>query len=163
MPEIEVSASAWHSRVQSSITIRIRIRRPSMNWSAAKSADQRSFGAEKWSAIIGGSVQVFRTVRCDMDKASTSRSGRSVSVNLSGCLLRPIGGRMVKSLRPPPDIVCAKRDCMRESDLRNIAGHPPGTPICVRRNDAIFAMMPTLIDRRWRGRVHLETWRHWPR
>ena len=45
IPEIEVSAtSARHSRVQSSTTIRTRMRRPSMSWSATKSSDQRSFG-----------------------------------------------------------------------------------------------------------------------
>jgi ubiquinone/menaquinone biosynthesis C-methylase UbiE len=41
----EVSAtSARHSRVQSSTTIRMLMRRPSMNWSATKSTDQRSLG-----------------------------------------------------------------------------------------------------------------------
>jgi hypothetical protein len=43
IPEIEVSAtSARHSRVQSSTTTKMRRRRPSMSWSAAKSTDQQS-------------------------------------------------------------------------------------------------------------------------
>jgi hypothetical protein len=43
-PGIEVSAtSARHSRVQSSITARIRNLRPSIIWSCTKSSDQRSF------------------------------------------------------------------------------------------------------------------------
>jgi hypothetical protein len=43
-PGIEVSAtSGTHSRVQSSITARMRNLRPSIIWSCTKSSDQRSF------------------------------------------------------------------------------------------------------------------------
>jgi hypothetical protein len=31
-----------------------------MNWSATKSANQRSFGAERWSAIIGNPYDATR-------------------------------------------------------------------------------------------------------
>src|SRR5712664_2416389 len=58
-PESEVSATnARHSRVQSSTTVRMRKRRPSVSWSETKSSDQRSLGAIGTS--IGARVPIAR-------------------------------------------------------------------------------------------------------
>ena len=55
----EVSAtSARHSRVQLSITVRMRKRRPSVSWSATKSSDQRSLGRSGTS--MGARVPMAR-------------------------------------------------------------------------------------------------------
>ena len=59
MPEIDVStAVARHSRLKSSITQRIRNRRPSARASDTKSSDQRWLGP--WGIVIGALVPIAR-------------------------------------------------------------------------------------------------------
>ena len=71
-PEIEVSTTAArHSLVTSSITLKMRNRRPQTNRSCTKSTDRRAFGCATVSRGARVPVAVFRPRRLRTDRPSS--------------------------------------------------------------------------------------------